>query len=133
MCCLYSIPNLLVFQQSDTLYLGGNNVRVVCEKNVKNSSVWAFKRFLATGNSPKCHTWSMQEVKWSRQLEHYRTKIDSQAWQLTSNSFHSRDWVARMPCFAEKWLFIFLMYPTINIFISTKCRELLERILKEKP
>ena len=27
------------FTQSDTLYLGENNVRVVCEKNVKNSSV----------------------------------------------------------------------------------------------
>ena len=29
---LYSIPNLLVIQQLETLYLGGNNVRVVCER-----------------------------------------------------------------------------------------------------
>ena len=33
------MPNLLVFQQLDTLYLGGNYVRVVCEKSMKNSSV----------------------------------------------------------------------------------------------
>ena len=29
---LYSVPNLLVFQHLVTLYLGGNHVRVVCEK-----------------------------------------------------------------------------------------------------
>ena len=31
-CWLYSVPNLLVFQQLETLYLGGNHVRVVCER-----------------------------------------------------------------------------------------------------
>ena len=31
-CWLYSMPNLLVIQQLETLYLGGNHVRVVCEK-----------------------------------------------------------------------------------------------------
>ena len=31
-CWLYSVPNLLVFYQLETLYLGGNHVRVVCEK-----------------------------------------------------------------------------------------------------
>ena len=29
-CWLYSVPNLLVFWQLETLYLGGNHVRVVC-------------------------------------------------------------------------------------------------------
>ena len=29
---LYSVPNLLVFQHLETLYLGGNHVRVVCER-----------------------------------------------------------------------------------------------------
>ena len=38
-----------------------------------------------------------------------------------------------MPCVAEKWLFTFLTYPTIYILIPTKCRELSERILREKP
>ena len=50
MCWLYSVPNLLVIQQLDTLNLGGNNVKVVCEKNVKNSSVCAFREVLATGS-----------------------------------------------------------------------------------
>ena len=31
-CWLYSVPNLLVFQQLVTLYLGGNHVRVVSER-----------------------------------------------------------------------------------------------------
>ena len=29
-CWLYSVPNFLVFYQLETLYLGGNHVRVVC-------------------------------------------------------------------------------------------------------
>ena len=45
----------------------------------------------------------------------------------------SREWVTRTPCIIEKWLFTFLMYPTINTLIPIKCRELLEIILKEKP
>ena len=31
-CWLYSVPNLLVFLQLVILYLGGNHVRVVCER-----------------------------------------------------------------------------------------------------
>ena len=31
-CWLYSVPNLLVFYQLETLYLGENLVRVVCER-----------------------------------------------------------------------------------------------------
>ena len=31
-CWIYSVPNLLVIQHLETLYLGGNQVRVVCEK-----------------------------------------------------------------------------------------------------
>ena len=31
-CWLYFIPNLLVIQHLETLYLGGNHVRVVCER-----------------------------------------------------------------------------------------------------
>ena len=62
MCWLYSMSNMLVIQQLDTLYLGENYVSVVCER-VKNSSVYAFKSFLATGSrewlatcdSPKCY------------------------------------------------------------------------------
>ena len=31
-CWLYSVPNLLVIQHLETLYLGRNHVRVVCER-----------------------------------------------------------------------------------------------------
>ena len=31
-CWLYSVSNLLIIQHLETLYLGGNHVRVVCEK-----------------------------------------------------------------------------------------------------
>ena len=31
-CWLYSVPNLLVIQHVESLYLGENNVRVVCER-----------------------------------------------------------------------------------------------------
>ena len=31
-CWLYSVPNLLVIQHLETLYLGWNHVRVVCER-----------------------------------------------------------------------------------------------------
>ena len=31
-CWLYSGPNFLVIQHLETLYLGGNHVRVVCER-----------------------------------------------------------------------------------------------------
>ena len=31
-CWLYSVPNLLVIQHLETLYLGGIHVKVVCER-----------------------------------------------------------------------------------------------------
>ena len=31
-CWLYSVPNSLVIQHLEALYLGGNHVRVVCER-----------------------------------------------------------------------------------------------------
>ena len=31
-CWLYSVSNLLVIQHLEILYLGGNHVRVVCER-----------------------------------------------------------------------------------------------------
>ena len=31
-CWLYSMPNLLVIQHLETLYLGGNYVKVMCER-----------------------------------------------------------------------------------------------------
>ena len=41
------MPNLLVIQYVETLYLGENNVRVVCER-VKKLKLYAFKKSLVT-------------------------------------------------------------------------------------
>ena len=49
MCWLYSVPNFLVIQHLETLYLGGNNVRVVFE-SVKNWSSVCIKRQLVIGS-----------------------------------------------------------------------------------
>jgi len=46
MCWLYSMPNFLVIQYLVTLYLGGNNVRVVCERVRRIDQVCAIKGFL---------------------------------------------------------------------------------------
>ena len=46
MCWLYSMKNFPVFQQLDTLYLGGNYVRVVCERMWRKFKLCAFKRVL---------------------------------------------------------------------------------------
>ena len=72
-----------------------------------------------------------------QQLVHYRTKCTVWPSSLLAtqnhDSFHLRDWVARMPCLDENWLFTFLTYTTINTLIPMKCRKLLERILRKKP
>ena len=60
-------------------------------------------------------------------------KTSSLARQLARDLNSRLAPIARMPCFAEKCLFTFLTYPIINTLIPTKCRELLERILREKP
>ena len=78
------------------------------------------------------HMWSIQGVERSRQLLHYRNKMYSLVRHLARNSFQSRGWVARMPYLDETLLFTFLTYTIINTLIPTKCRELLERILREK-
>ena len=141
---LYSMPNLLTFQKLDTLYLGGNHVRVVCE-NVKNSSVCAFREVLATGscewlvtdNSPTCHTCeACKKLKghdnWSTLGQKGQSDLEVILW-LKLATQPSSEWVARTPYFVEKCLFTFVTYPTINTLIPTKCREFPERILREKP
>ena len=47
MCWLYSVKNLLVIQHLETLYLGENYVRVVCEKVWRNAQDSAVKQRLA--------------------------------------------------------------------------------------
>ena len=49
-CWLYSVPNLLVFQQLVTLYLGGFVVRVVSEIECLNTQECVRKQSLAVGS-----------------------------------------------------------------------------------
>ena len=82
-CWLYSVPNLLVFQQLVSLYLCGNHVRVVCERVWRNAQDCAKKQGLVTGSHRWLAAWkppevahvpSMPEVEVSCQLEHYWIK-----------------------------------------------------------
>ena len=146
MCWLYFVPNLLVIQQLETLYLGGNNVRVVFERVWRIDQMCAFKSILATGTRswftnvdlPEgSHMWSMQENEGSWQLDHYRTKKYSLAFLLVD------DWNSQLipiashspkpPVLQKNDLSHSFSYPTINNLIPTKCRELLEKILRDKP
>ena len=146
MCCLYSIPNLLVIQHLETLYFGGNNVRVVCDKGWRINQVCASRsnswldlmtnsRVVPRQN--EAYVWSMQEDEESGQLDHYRTK--STVWP----SLETGEWNLRLiPVTSDSPVHLVLLksdfshsisYPTINTLIPTKCREFIERLLREKP
>ena len=81
-------------------------------------------------------------VKYAGELEGHDSwsttdKTSSLARQLAYNSDSRLVPVARLSCqsalFNENWLFAFLIHTTINTLIPTKCRELPEIILREKP
>ena len=142
MCWLYSIPNLLVIQHLETLYLGGNNVRIMCETVWRFDQEYATRRWFMTDSrvlprQNEAYVWSMQEDEESGQLDHYRTK--STVWP----SLETGEWNLRLiPVTSDSPVHLVLLksdfshsisYPTINTLIPTKCRELLERILREKP
>ena len=63
-CWLYFVLNLLVIQYLETLYLGGNHVRVVCEKVWRNAQECALKKGLVTGS----HDW--QVTKGGTRVKH---------------------------------------------------------------
>ena len=141
-CWLYSVPNLLVFQQLVTLYLGGILVRVVSEIVWRNSQKCARKT--------ETHDWisgmtngckppevapmaGMPKVETSYQQEHYRTKKDN--WPFSYLAAGTRDSV-------KPWASPVLKNMALQIpfspqykypFLPTKERELPERILREKP
>ena len=50
MCWLYFVTNLLVIQHLETLYLGGNHVRVVCERVWRNAQYCVVKQGLTAGS-----------------------------------------------------------------------------------
>ena len=65
------------------MYLGANNVKVVCERLWRFDQEFATRRWLATRLATdsgvvtcqnEAHMWSMQEDEESGQLNHYKTK-----------------------------------------------------------
>ena len=82
MCWLYSVTNLLVIQHLETLYLGGNHVRVVWKRVWRNTQDSAVKQGLAgssrLASCQKLHTCrACRGAEQSCQLEHYKTKIQT--------------------------------------------------------
>ena len=145
MCWLYSMSNLLVFQQLDTLYLGGNYVRVVCTRVWRIQVCEHSERFSWLDLTNDSRLTTRQNASRVKHVGCWRVMtaeaLQDKKWQsgltvilrvkLATHS--SSEWVAITPCFAEKCLFTFLAYPTINTLIPMKCRELPEKILREKP
>ena len=80
-CWLYSVPNILVIQHLETLYLGGNHVRVVCKRVCRKAQECTLKKSLATGSRDWRVAKGDTRVKHARgtegshQLLHYRTKL----------------------------------------------------------
>ena len=145
-CWLYTLPNLLVFQQLVTLYLGVFVVRIVSEiewwmlKSMQENRV---SRLDLTGDS------RLQAARSSTRAKHARSwtimlagALQDKIGQLAIRL--SCDWISRLSqvvrpsrelaLFWKTWRFTFLSHPSIYIpLIPTKERELLERILRVKP
>ena len=72
-CWFYSMPNLLVIQHLEILYLGGNHVRVVCERVWRKAQKCALKKSLTT----ESHDWWVAKgdtrVKHARELKGHAT------------------------------------------------------------
>ena len=119
MCCLYSVPNLLVIQYLETLYLGGNNVWVVCER------VWRIDQVCALrGISRLTHEWwpakmwhtcrACRKLKGQDSWITIGKKVQSGhfvIWRLELTTHPSHKWLSSAPCFAKKWLFTFHLIP----------------------
>ena len=145
MCWLYSVTNLLVIQQLETLYLGGNNVRVVCERVWLIQVCVQLRAFswlelasdlrLMTRQSAICvkhaESWrvmiagSLQDKKYSLA---FLLVGDWNSWLIPVTSHSPKPLVLLKNDFLHSF-----SYPTINTLIPTKCWEFPERILREKP
>ena len=62
------MPNLLVIQHLETLYLGENHVKVVCEKVWKKAEECAFKKSLTIGSRDWWVAKGGTRVKHAREL-----------------------------------------------------------------
>ena len=106
-------------------------------ESVKNLKKCAIQGSLTTGKSPEWHTCEACRGSWrfmpaialqdktcsvARQFAH---NLNSWLIPIVRSSLQNA-------LFSCNWLFTFLIHPTKNALIPTKCRVLLERILREK-
>jgi len=77
----YSVPNLLVIQHLKTLYLGGNQVRVVCERVCRKVQECALKKSLATGS----RNW--QVAKGGTHVKHVGELKGHASWSIIGQNF----------------------------------------------
>ena len=131
MCWFYSMPNLLVIQHLETLYLGGNNVRIVCEKMWRINQVCTIKRQLATGLWVEhAGSWRVRTVGSLLDKKYSLVILLSGDWNLLLILVASDSPVH--PILLKNDFSHSFSCPTINNLIPTKCRELLEKILRDK-
>ena len=135
------MPNLLVIQHLEILYLGGNHVRVMCEKVWRIAQDCAKKQGLAAGScgwlaaasrQNDAHVPSMPEAEASCQLLHYKTKVLGWPGHLlaawTCDSTQSQGQVARTSCLGKTDFSHSFSPYYIYTFIPTILWELPERI-----
>ena len=121
------MPNLLVFQQLVTLYLGGILVRVVSEivwRNVQEcarktrSRDWISRVTRGCKLPEAAHVPGIPEVEPSHQLEQLQDKIGQLAIQLPRGWNLRLSQAVRPSCkptmFWKTWLFTFYSHPSIN-------------------
>ena len=116
-CWLYSVPNLLVFLQLVTLYLGGNHVKVVCERVLRIAQMCAKKLGLAGSSQLQaaklmytCQACQKLKRRASCSLQDKRSRLA----KSFAHGLNSRlKPVARSNCqntlFGKIWLFTFLL------------------------
>ena len=134
------MPNLLVIQHLETLYLGENHVRIVCERVWRKVQDCALSKGLMTGfcgllaacKSPKdAHKWSMQRSWTVTLVGALQDKKSSLAIQLARGLDSRLNQVARpsrqSTLLWKNWLFAFLSYSSIN----TPCTHEMLRASKE--
>ena len=106
-CWLYFVPNLLVIQHLETLYLGGNHVRVMCERVWRKDQECALKKGLVTGSHEwlmtgkmlkVAHVWSMQRSWRVTPTVAVQNKTSSLSRQLAHNSNLQQIPAARPSC-----------------------------------
>ena len=82
-CWLYSVPNLLVIQHLQTLYLGGNHVRVVCVRVWRKTQDCALSKGLAIGSC------GLQVAKGCTQVKHAEELNSHASWSTTGQKVQS--------------------------------------------